>query len=76
MVVIILHKYLPVLIENTFWLLWHRFGVYMVIVLFIHTFYCYLVNVLSANILLCVMNNAYMNKIWSQIMEKWDMLAH
>ena len=48
MVVIILHKYLPVLIENIFWLLWHKFGVYMVIVLFIHTYYCYLVDVLSA----------------------------
>ena len=48
MVVTILHKYLPALIENIFSLLWHKFGVYMVIVLFIHMFYCYLMNVLSA----------------------------
>ena len=28
------------------------------------------------SLLLCVMNDAYMNKMWSQIMEKWDMLTH
>ena len=59
MVVTILHKYLPAVIENIFSLLWHKFGVYMVIVLFIHMLYCYLMNVLSAKHLV-----SWMMHIW------------